>query len=185
MISIVRLLAVTALTVTAAACDSASQAAPAVPGATARPCGGPAAGAVTVTAASHVMTVVVGPVEQMYSQQQVSATHPTSGEVMLRGEMAMASGTTPGGPNQLRHLEVHICTTAGAVVADASPTIQLRDTTTGRAEAVPVAVMEGVTAGAADLHYGNNITVHAGDAYVVDVSLNGSTTTTIHLPSSS
>lgn len=185
MIDVVRLLALTVLTAGVAACDSPSQAAPASPAsAAARPCGGPAPGAVTVAAASHVMTVVVGPVEQMYSQEQVTATHPTSGEVMLGGEMAMPPSTTAAGSSNLvRHLEVHICTASGGVISDAHPTIRLRDATTGKAETVPVAVMEGVTAGASDLHYGNNITVQAGDAYVVDVSLDGSTTT-IHLPSS-
>ena len=38
---------------------------------------------------------------------------------------------------------------------------------------VPVALMEGVTEGAADLHYGNNINLIGGHVYKVTVTLNG------------
>ena len=38
---------------------------------------------------------------------------------------------------------------------------------------LPVAEMEGVAIGAADLHYGNNVTLTPGHHYIVTVTLNG------------
>lgn len=196
-----------------------------------RPCGGSASGASTVTTARYVITLVVGPVEAMYSQADVSARHPKSGEVMVRGEMVVQGGTssmggmTMGGsaPNgmsssgsgmsgmstsgasmngmnmsgpststsaapsartvvsRIRHLEVHICAQSGAVVTDANPSIHLRDTTDGTSVDVPVAVMEGVTSGPSDLHYGNNISLTSGHSYAADVGLDG-VGATFHLP---
>jgi hypothetical protein len=73
-----------------------------------------------------------------------------------------------------RHLEVHICSRPGnRVLVGASPSITLTDTTTGTTMAVPVTTMQGVTSGQSDLHYGNNVDVRPGHAYVVHVSLRG------------
>ncbi len=145
------------------------------------------------------MSVVVGHVEAMYSQAEVNSKHLSSGEVMLRGQMDMQPGGPGGGTmsmsgdmsgmnmngasssGNIRHLEVHICTASGSVVTDANPSIRLRDRTDGAVATVPVAVMQGVTSGSSDLHYGNNISVTLGDSYVVDVALNG-TSATLPLP---
>lgn len=145
------------------------------------------------------MSVVVGHVEAMYSQAEVKSKHPSSGEVMLRGQMDMQPGGPGGGTmsmsgdmngmnmngasnsGNIRHLEVHICTASGSVVTDANPSMRLRDRTDGAVATVPVAVMQGVTSGSSDLHYGNNISVTLGDSYVVDVAVNG-TSATLPLP---
>ena len=140
---------------------------------------GPAAcplqrGANSATTASYTITLDVGPEETMWSQQQVAAQHPTTGEVMLGGEMSMASG---GGA---RHLEAHICARAtDTVVSNVSPTITMTDTTTAGSapQSVPVAVMQGVTSGASDLHYGNNVTVTPGHSYSVTVTVKGEAAT--------
>lgn len=175
------------------ACGGSSQTGTPAALAAAQPCGGVGAGAVTVAASSYVMSVVLGPVEAMYSPADVGRMHPAAGEVMLRGTMVMQpgaggnagmtmsgdmSGMNMNGPTaggQVRHLEVHICTASGSVVTNANPSIRLRDTTDGVVTTVPIAVMQGVTSGTADLHYGNNVSVTLGDTYFADIAVNGAT----------
>jgi hypothetical protein len=148
------------------------------------------------------MVLDVNPSEQMYTQAQVAAQHPMTGEVMLRGQMTDMSGTGSGGSSTttmmgatstmtgatstmpmgqttvpamdqagIRHLEVHICSAStGLVVQDARPTITVVDHAKGgMTDKVPVAVMQGIGAGVADLHYGNNVTLPAGHRYTVTV----------------
>lgn len=118
--------------------------------------------------ASYHYVLDVGPTQQMYSQAQVAASHPKSGEVMVSGAMTMASGANA------QHLEVHICSrSTGEVVVGAPPSITLTDTTAGTTTAVQVATMQGVTAGQADLHYGNNVEAPAGHSFVVTVNFRG------------
>ena len=74
-----------------------------------------------------------------------------------------------------RHLEVHIRSRAsGKVVVGARPAISALDTTAKNAMAikVPVAEMQGVMEGAADLHYGNNVDLAPGHVYRVAITLN-------------
>ena len=128
----------------------------------------------TATTATYKLTLAVGPVETMYTPAQVRASHPKSGEEMLSGQMTggMAGMTMPSGGQ--KHLEVHICTRGGAVVKGVHPKIVVSDPASGQmAVAVPVAVMEGVTEGASDLHYGNNVSLAAGHKITVTVTLNG------------
>ena len=79
------------------------------------------------------------------------------------------------GGADVRHLEVHICSrSTGKVVQNAQPTITVVDhTSNGMADHVSVAEMQGIDAGVADLHYGNNITMPAMHRYTVTVTLNG------------
>lgn len=188
-----------AVVVAVAACGSASPPGITSSAGSAHPCGGVASGAVTVSASTYVMSLVVGPTEAMYSSVEVASKHPTTGEVMLRGTMNMQgnagsgagmsmsgdmsgmnmSGSTSAG--QVRHLELHICTQSGIVVTDANPSIRLRDATDGGTVTVPIAVMEGVTSGTSDLHYGNNVSLTLGDTYYADVAVNG-VSTTLRLP---
>lgn len=126
----------------------------------------------TVTTKSYVYKLSIGMSEQMWTPAQVRAKHPKTGEVMLMG--SMSGGMSMGGA--VRHLEVHIVSRAGGhVVAGAHPTITAIDTTVqgGMTINVPVAEMEGVTEGAADLHYGNNVHLTAGHTYKVTVVLHG------------
>ena len=87
---------------------------------------------------------------------------------------SMAGAMSMGGSQ--RHVEVHITSRAtGKVVAGAHPTISAIDTNVKSAMTikVPVAAMQGVITGAADLHYGNNVDLVAGHVYKVTISLNG------------
>jgi hypothetical protein len=122
----------------------------------------------------------VGRGELMYTPAQVKKMHPKSGEVMLRGQMNGMSGM-PGMSMDAstRHLEVQICTRKGnAVMTKANPTITMKDKSSkGMTTKVPVAVMEGVGAGTADLHYGNNLTMKPGHRYTVTVTVKGETAT--------
>jgi hypothetical protein len=122
---------------------------------------------------SYVFKLTVGMSEQMWTPAQVKAKHPTSGEVMLMGSMT-SSGMSMGG--SLRHLEVHITSRpSGKVVVGAHPAITTLDTSVkhGMMSTVPVAVMEGVGAGVADLHYGNNVDLVDGHLYTITITLNG------------
>ncbi len=125
---------------------------------------------------SYVFALTIGPVEKMYTKAQVASQHPKSGEVMLAGTMTGTGGMSgmDMGSSTQRHLEVHICTPAGKVVAGAHPAIAVDDLTTSTMPVkVPIAVMEGITEGAADLHYGNNVNLMSGHRIKVTVTLNG------------
>jgi hypothetical protein len=116
------------------------------------------------------MSLDIGPEEMMYTQQQAASMHPTAGEIMVSGAMSM----TDTGAN-VRHLEVHICDPNGTVVQHAAPSISVQDSAGGQPVTVEAAVMQGVTSGIEDLHYGNNINVFPGHTYDVTVGLNGDT----------
>ncbi len=133
------------------------------------PVGCSTAGSASSTqSAGYRYVLDVGPTEEMYSKAEVAANHPKTGEVMVGGVMSMAQGP------DARHLEVHICSRPdGRVVVGASPSIRLTDTTTGTTMALEVTTMQGVTSGESDLHYGNNVVLPAGHAFVVHVDLLG------------
>jgi hypothetical protein len=123
------------------------------------------------TTSTYRFALHVGMPEMMYTRAQVRKLHPKTGEVMLRGNMMM--GMRMGG--NTRHLEVHICLRdTEAVVTNADPQIMLKeDSTKGMSMNVPAAVMEGIGAGTADLHYGNNVPMPTGHRFTVTVTLKG------------
>lgn len=130
------------------------------------------------TTASYSLTMNVGPMEAMYTQAQVKAKHPRSGEVMLGG--SMMSGSMSGSMGAVeRHLEIHVKSRSnGAVVSNVMPTIALTDETKhGMATKLEVVAMEGIGQGAADLHYGNNVALDVGNTYRVTVVVKGETAT--------
>lgn len=126
-------------------------------------------GDVSATTAKYVVVLDIGSPEEMYSQQQVAAMHPSTGEVMLGGMMTSASG-----PN-VHHVEAHICSrSSGSVVTGESPTITVTDTSAGTPpKDLPVAEMQGVGQGVSDYHYGNNAVLVPGHSYTITVRLNG------------
>jgi hypothetical protein len=156
---------VVALAVLAAAAQGA---------AAARATSGSCSSGQVVKTKSYVFALSIGPVETMYTAAEVKAKHPKSGEEMLSGQMAAGmTGMTMPTTGQ-KHLEVHICTPAGAVVTGAHPKIVVSDPASNQmAVAVPIAVMEGVTQGDSDLHYGNNVSLAPGHEITVTVTLNG------------
>jgi len=126
----------------------------------------------TATTATYKLTLAVGPVETMYTQAEVKAKHPTSGEVMVRSMGGMSMGAAN------RHLEVHVASRATrTVVTNVSRRIMLTDTTamggTAMAEKVNATAMQGIGEGVADLHYGDNVKLAAGHVYKVVVTVKG------------
>lgn len=129
------------------------------------------------TTASYKLTLNVGVLEPMYTQAQVKAKHPKTGEVMLSGMMSSSMHSMMGALE--RHLEIHIRSrTSGAVVTNVTPTIELTDEMThNMAQKLDVVAMEGIGQGTADLHYGNNVSLSVGHTYRVTVVVHGETAT--------
>ena len=124
---------------------------------------------------SYVFKLSIGTAERMWTPAQVRSKHPKTGEVMVMGSMG---GAMSMGGSQ-RHVEVHISSrSTGKVVMGAHPRINAIDTDVKNAMTikVPVAAMQGVTSGAADLHYGNNVQLVAGHTYKVTITLKGERT---------
>ena len=126
------------------------------------------------TTASYSLTLDVGPAAAMYTPAQVKAKHLKTGEVMLGGAMMNTSMSAMKGETE-RHLELHVRSRkTGAVVANVMPQISLTDSTAmGMATKLDVVSMEGISEGAADLHYGNNVSLKLGDEYTVTAAVNG------------
>ena len=128
----------------------------------------------THTTSGHVFLLHLGPRESMLmlSPGEAKAKHITTGELMVSGTMSMGTSSgTMSGDMTTRHLEIHICRReSGTVVTDARPLITVSPPGGGTGQ-IPVAVMEGVTAGVADLHYGNNVALRRGGTYTITVRL--------------
>src|ERR1035441_312863 len=129
MMAPIRAALLAGLTMVVAACGT-SAATTGVAGVSS-PCGVPASGESTMITAGHVISVVIGPAETMYSQADAAAHHPTSGEVMMggatmsggnggMGQAMMSPGSSESGTTT-RHLEVHICDRSMTVTRDANP----------------------------------------------------------------
>jgi hypothetical protein len=118
------------------------------------------------------LQLIIGPVETM----SMGATK--SGERMLSGPMgsckmpASGMGSMSMGSNACNHhVELHVHTVQGQVISSAKVSITLQSTKTHKTVVVPVARMEGVTAGKKDTHFGNNMHLAAG-VYTVVVKVN-------------
>lgn len=127
----------------------------------------------TVLTASYRVTLEVGPLETMYTQAQVNAKHPKSGEVMLGDSMSGMDGMKMVAGN--RHLEIHVASRAtGKVLAQPPSSLTLTDMNgMMMTEKISPVEMEGIGEGTADLHYGNNVKLTAGHVYKVDVTVKG------------
>jgi len=139
---------------------------------------------IPVTAGVYRLTLMIGPREAMYTQAQARRSHPTTGEIMLRGTMmgGMGMGMGMGMPN--RHLEVHVLdrrTMHPASNPVVSITYQATSPMMMRPVQVPIAVMVGLNMDMSDIHYGNNVSMPGG-AYRVSVHVNqASATYTVRL----
>jgi hypothetical protein len=135
---------------------------------------GPCATGQLVKSGSYVFALDLGSVETMYTPAEVKAKHPKSGEVMLSGSMTGGMAGMTMSSSGERHLEVHICTSGGAVYTKGHPTITIDDSTSKNPMMmVPVATMEGIGEGISDFHYGNNVELTTGHHITVTVTLNG------------
>jgi hypothetical protein len=135
-------------------------------------------GAKLATTPDYMMVAVAGPSESMFTPSEATSQHPTSGEVMLSGQMAGSSGSmSMGSGSAMRHVEVHICSKAnGKAVVSAMPSMELRDVTAGSMmSSMQVGEMQGLDRNPADTHYGNNVTVVPGHRYQVRTTMNGQT----------
>jgi hypothetical protein len=149
----------------------------------------------TAETGNYRLELDIGDPEQMYSKADVARQKPTSGEIMVSGQMAgampamppssgmpgmpgMPGMSSPGGSVQadptMRHLELHVRSKAtGKAVRNAKVSITVTDPT-GQQITVPIAVMYGIAEGQEDWHYGNNVRLPPGQ-YGVQVSANGKT----------
>lgn len=126
----------------------------------------------TATTPTYKLTLTVGPVEKMYTVEDVKAKHPIDGEVMVGHSMSMG-GMSMDGAN--RHLEVHVSSRAtGKVVPNAQPAITLTDTSgMAMSQDVNAMAMQGIGAGIADRHYGDNVKLTVRHMYKVLVKVKG------------
>lgn len=193
-------LSATVVALVLAGCGQSTSPGKAATDANSSDCGtGPASGH-RVRTASFEFVAAAGPLEQTYTKAQVAAQHPDAGETMISGAMMdesgmpMTSGSGSGMSSQgptgndmggtpvnpavsgaFRHVEVHICGRAsGRVVQNAAPAMTLTDTSgSGLTQKLPIAVMQGVHSGLADMHYGNNARMMRGHHYSLDVTMRG------------
>jgi hypothetical protein len=113
------------------------------------------------TTTKYMVVVNVLPGEQMFTDKEADAEHPTVGELIING---------PGQPvgTNVRHVEAHIYDRAtGLPVTGVMPIIVLLNRTTGARTVVPPTLMQDVNIGSSDIHFGNNVVV-SGDS---DLSL--------------
>jgi len=139
--------------------------------------GTPAHTAAMSMAGAYRLTLMIGPREAMYTQAQARRSHPTTGEIMLRGAMMGGMGMGMGMPN--RHLEVHVLdrrTMRPASNPVVSITYQATSPMMMRPVQVPIAVMVGLNMDMSDIHYGNNVSMPGG-AYRVSVHVNQASAT--------
>ena len=126
-------------------------------------------------AGPYRLVLGVGPAERMLTAAEAKRTHAQTGEVMLGGMMPAAmpmGGTSMGGMQVQRHLEVHVVDRAmGMVVSNASVSMQL-ERPGGAVQNLSLLRMYGVKQGMKDLHYGANVTLGTGD-YKIHVRANG------------
>ena len=126
--------------------------------------------------ASYSLTLVVGPNETMYTQAEATKMHLKSGEVMVGGAMSMGHSMTAMRGDVKRHLEVQVKKrSTGAVVTNLTPQMTLTNTSgmAMSAQKLEVMAMQGIGKGTADYHFGNNVWLHPGDTYKVNVLVRG------------
>ncbi|HWE62284.1 MAG TPA: hypothetical protein VHB98_11290 [Chloroflexota bacterium] len=122
----------------------------------------------TKLAGPYKLLLAIGPLEQMCTRTQVKQMmHVKCAELMVSGTMAMGGMGMKGSmPNH--HLELHVYNrVSGKTIGNAMVALTIT-TPSGKLLAhVPVAVMYGLKAGKADLHYGNNVSLKPGHYHVV------------------
>ena len=118
----------------------------------------------------HVMAA-----EPFFTAAQVAATRVEHGMLIMGGALPMAPQATPK-PNH--HLVVNVYNeTTNTTVTDAQVTLSFQPLDSNGAPMgalvdVPVVVMQEIGKGSVSTHYGNNVTMPAGD-YLVTAMVNG------------
>lgn len=133
------------------------------------------------------MVLAVGETEAMYTQAEVDAQSPMTGELMVAGTMmdpgtspmasnGMGSASAAAGAGATRHVEVAICDLAtGVTVTGADVRMTVADDS-APVQDVSVAEMRGLDEPATETHYGNNMPM-SGGPHVVTFTINGQTAT--------
>jgi hypothetical protein len=135
---------------------------------------GPCSGASVARTSSYVLSLVIGPRQEMYMPSDVQERNLKSGQVMLGGEMSMNHDAAAG--TRIYDLAVHICTKTGAVATKLKPTIRVVDPKQmggAMAMGVPVAIMASIAKGIRDYHYGNDVALTPGARVTVTVTVKG------------
>jgi hypothetical protein len=105
------------------------------------------------TTEKYLVVANVLPGENMFTQAENAAKHPTFGELCVIGVGA------PVGPN-VRHVEAHIYDRkTGLPLTDITPSIVVLDRGSGKRTIVPPTLMQDLNIGALDIHFGNNVVV--------------------------
>ena len=124
------------------------------------------------TTAHYRLELQIGATEKMFTAAEVAAKHLTAGEVMVGGGMSMGMSMDMG---DTRHLEVHVyALDTGKVVTNAQVAITVTDTGSKKVQKISVAKMYGIKEGAADTHYGNNVSLPS-ESYRIAVTVNDET----------
>lgn len=127
-----------------------------------------------ITAGAYRLTLVIAPMQHMYTQAQYNSTHPMSGEIMMGGSMMMG-GMGMNMPN--RHIELHVMDRAMRVVTNAMVTISYQPLAGKgkmiiRPQQLPIATMIEIGKGMASYHYGNNVYLAPHSTYQIAVHVN-------------
>jgi hypothetical protein len=130
-----------------------------------------------ITAGAYRLTLVIAPMQHMYTQAQYNQAHPLSGEIMLGGTMVMGSmGMGMGMPNH--HIELHVMdrrtmrvVTNAMVSITYQPVVRMGQMAI-RPQRLPVATMIEIGKGMASYHYGNNVSFAPHGTYHITVHVN-------------
>jgi len=132
-----------------------------------------------ITAGAYRLTLVVGPLQHMYTRSQYNSLHPRSGEVMLSGAMMMGgTGTGMSMGMMGRHLELYVTdrstmrAVTNAMVGITYQPVVGMGVMAVRPRVVPTATMIEIGGGMASFHYGNNVALATRTAYHVAVRVN-------------
>jgi len=123
------------------------------------------------------LVLQIGPTETMYTATEARMRHPTSGEIMVGGQMTdeivgMAHRSNGKPDPDRRHVELHVYSRAtGKIVVEAHVTIAVAGTDK-KSLSLPIARMYGIDEGPDDMHYGNNVVLRPG-TYSVRAAVNG------------
>jgi hypothetical protein len=107
---------------------------------------------------------IVGP-EQMFTPEQAASLNPTDGELILKGSMAHIKADS-------RHTEVHIYSRrTGLPLTDTVPAMTITDRDSGTTVRPEQTLMQDVTIGSRDIHFGNNAVIARDHDFRVRVTI--------------
>jgi hypothetical protein len=116
----------------------------------------------TILAGSYRLALAIGPPQRLYSQAQIRARHPSTGEALLNGTAPSAGTAIPN-----HYLELHVYSAAnGTPIATIAVTLVVTTPQGRTLQRVPAVAMQRVAVGSADRHFGDNLALPAGHYHV-------------------